>query len=195
MEMAFGFLGNEEITKSWSTMIVGGKGLGAGLMKDIERLIDDSGVPDTKVSQQRVFPGVLQSVLGGGRPYIVIRNVRNPNIKPYKMYISVRDYGINLQISWFLVYKPSGLQKLAQLLLRIPVVGLVVLPFYAVSKLAASKQSGVFGLNVFDTEDLSAYVTNSHLCVADAIDQLGEEHEEIQTPNINRDLGGFLGVG
>ena len=80
-------------------------------------------------------------------------------------------------------------------LLCIPVVGLAVLPFYAISKLVASKQSGIFGLNVFDTEDLSAYVTNAHHCVADAIKELGQKHEEINVGVINRDLGGFLGVG
>ena len=80
--MGFGFLSNDEIAKSWSTMTIGGSGLGEGLMKDIERRIEESKAPDVKMSQQRVYPGVLQSVLGGGRPYLSLGTLRTPILSP-----------------------------------------------------------------------------------------------------------------
>ena len=82
------------------------------------------------------------------------------------MFVNVRDYGNALQTSWYLAYLPSAWQRFRGRL------GL--------------------DLDLFDEQDLRAYVTVVHHAfiesVIDLLNELGED------TNINRTSKGFLGV-
>lgn len=191
--MAFGVIGKEQVVDRWDTLISGADGLGNAVMDDTERLLAESKAPDAKSYRKAVSPSVMHGIMGGKRPFLIVANTSNSNLKPYKMYINTRDYGVNLQISWYLVFQPSFWQKLVGFLLRIPILGLVLLPGYAIGKAVSSKEAGVFELNLFDEMDLRAYVTNAHHCLLESVEKLSKA-KGIEPPKMDKQSQGFLGI-
>ena len=191
--MAFGILAKDQVLERWGTLISGAQNMGDGMMDSIEHLIEQTKVPDAKVQRRAMAPGLIRGVLGGKRPFLVISNSSNPNLKPLKMYLNARDYGINLQVSWFVVHQPSFIQKIIGFLLCVPVLGVLLLPAYSLSRIGTAKQAGILGLDLFDEQDLRAYITNAHHCMLEAVDNLGKE-QNIDTSDICRRSDGFLGI-
>jgi hypothetical protein len=191
--MGFGLLGKEQIIERWDTLISGSDGQGETVMEDTKRFLKQSEAPDVKTVRQHISPGIIQGLLGGKRPFIVVSNTSNPNLKPFRMYINTRDYGVNLQVSWFLVYQPALGERCLNFFLKIPVLSLLIFPAYFLSKVAASRESGILDLNIFDEQDLRAYVTNAHQCLTNAVERLTRE-QTVDTSMIKKHSKGFLGI-
>ncbi|MCL4553327.1 MAG: hypothetical protein M1305_07245 [Candidatus Marsarchaeota archaeon] len=189
----FRFLGQDQLIDQWATLISNAKGRPENVIRDTERLMDSSDVPDAVWKRQDISPGLIRGLLGTTRSFLVISNTTNPNLRPYRMYINARDYGINLQISWYLVEQPSTWQKLMTALLYVPILGFAVLPFYLIGRLTTAKQAGLLGLDIFDEQDLRAFVTNAHHCLLDAVQRLmldlGQDPSRIDPRS-----RGFLGI-
>lgn len=181
-------LGKDQVVSRYGTIIEGGKGIGEELLKDTEQLIIETEAPDIRVERQTITAGIL-GVLGGKRSCLVISNAANPHLKPYKMYLNARDYGIHLQVSWYVANQPDVIQKTINLLTMVPIIGLILLPLRS----AIAKQGGSLGLDIFDEQDLEAYISNAHHCLLRAVDNLGKDRG-IDTSKINRQPKGFLGI-
>jgi hypothetical protein len=103
---------------------------------------------------------------GDTRPFVVVRNRANGRIHSYWVFVNVRDYGKTLQTSWYLAYLPTFWQRFRGRL------GL--------------------DLDLFDEQDLRAYVSVVHHglveAVTDLLTGLGQETD------FDRTSKGFLGI-
>jgi hypothetical protein len=191
--MGFGILGKHQIAEKWGAMIGDAAGRGEDLLSATEHFLELSQAPDTKLQRRSMSPGVLRGALGGKRPFVVISNTSNTNLRPFKLYLNVRDYGTNLQVSWYLVSQPNFKEKLSSFILSIPVVGLLFAPSFLFGRASNAGKAGMLELDIFDEQDLSAYVTNLHHCVLDAVDNLMQELNQ-DFSRIDRQSKGFLGI-
>ena len=97
----------EQVVEQWSLLIENGQEKGSELLEHSHRLILDTRAPNITMEDKDIAPGVIRGVLGGTRPFLVISNDTNVNLRLYCMYLNVRDYGNNLQVSWYVVQTPS----------------------------------------------------------------------------------------
>jgi len=160
----------EEVVDNWSTLIEEGKGGAERIFKDTEDFLKESKVPGLKIERQKLAPGVLKGLLGVKRDFLVVTPLNNPKLEPFKVYINARDYGNNLDVSWYLTYKPKPFRFRGfnpALLLR--------------------------KMDLFDQQDLRAYVTNAHHCLLKAVEKLmldlGQDPSKLE-----RKSRGFLGI-
>ena len=187
----------QEVVEDWSVLIGGGQGSAEQLLADAQVLIDQSKAPAIKMQTRNMAPSLVRGLMGGRRPFLVVSNTTSAHLKPYKMYINARDYGNNLDIAWYLVWQPGFWRRFFGFLLAIPLLNLVVLttffPYILLARLGRGGKEGLFDLDLFDQQDLRAYVTNAHHCVLRAVDAvvygLGQEPSKI-----DRKSRGFLGI-
>jgi len=137
--------------------------------------------------------------LGAKREFLVVTETKNPRLKPFQMFINARDYGNNLDISWYLTARASGVQKTVSALLSIPILNIillpVLLPFLLLGGLAkrVKEKRASLDLDLFDEQDLRAYVTNAHHCLLKAVEKLMVAlHQD--PSKIERKSQGFLGI-
>lgn len=191
--MGFGIIEKEQIIEKWGTLISGGAGRGEALIADTLRFIDESQLTDVRVQRRRMSPGMMRGIMGGNRSFVVVTHTGNSNLKPFKMYLKTRDYGSGLQVSWYVVVQPNGAEKLMAFLLSIPLLGLLFLPFHLLGRFIRADKSGILELDIFDEEDLSAYITNIHHCMLDAVEALMKTLRQ-DFSRVNRHSQGILGI-
>jgi len=145
-------------------------GKGAEIFNSTKQLLQESKVSDIKTE--------MVKVVGGG--FFKIREfdylmVTNESLKDFRMYVGARDYGNDLNISWYLTCEPGPLKKLFSDLIEKNPMALSL------------------SLNVFNYEELNAYTTKVHHCVLKAVESLmmnlGQDFSKIE-----RKSKGFLGV-
>lgn len=181
----------EEVVDSWSILIGNGKGNAGNIFDNTEKSISQTNVPNVQMEKRGLSPGIIRGLFGAKRDFLIVTETKNPSIKPYQMLINARDYGNNLDVSWYLTYRLSLSQKLVALLSLIPILNLVVAPFSLTSMF--KEKRGSLGLDLFDEQDLRAYVTNVHHCVLGAVDKLVLSLNQ-DPSKIDRKTRGFLGI-
>ena len=171
-----GVLEKDQVIDTWSALIEKGQGNAAVISKDAEAFIADSKAPGIRIESKEIAPSVITGLIGNRRNFLVIRDTSNHKLGPYQIYLNARGYGDNLDVSWYLTFKPSILQAL-----------IALIPFVSVA------QFTINDLNVFDQQDLRAYGTNAHHCILKAVDKLvlslGQDPNKLQ-----RMSRGFLGI-
>jgi hypothetical protein len=170
-----GILRKEQVYGSWATLIEKAQGKGEEALKDTEEFITASKAPDIVMERKEIAPSMVSGMIGKRREFLIIAD-RTFRLQAYKIYMSARDYGENLDVSWYLTFKPNIWQAIASLL-----------PF--VSVVHASLED----LDLFDLQDLSVFKTNAHQCMLKAVDKLmlglGQDPNKIE-----RKSRGFLGI-
>jgi hypothetical protein len=101
---------------------------------------------------------------------------KNFRLNPYKIFINARDYGNNLDVSWYLTYR---LPFWRALLRFIPFIGGV--------------SFALESLDVFDRQDLTAYTTICHYSILDAVVKIMMILNQ-DPSRIDRKSRGFLGI-
>lgn len=167
-------LKDEKIIDRWSMIIENGQGNAEQTYEDTENYIKESKAPGIKIERVKVRPGWLKGLFGVERNYMM---VTNEGLKDYRMFIGARDYGDNLDVSWYLTCEPGFFKKkLSDILTR-----------------GASDKALSFHLDLFQQQDLNAYATVVHHCLLKAIEKimsgLGQD-----TSKIDRKSRGFLGI-
>ena len=163
---------------NWSVLIKDAQGRGDDLLKMAERLIKDSDLPDVIIKTVRVVQGGLAGLFSKTkeRDYLM---VGNKDLEHYRMYIGARDYGNNLDVQWYLVKRERGLKKdkISE----------------AIKAGMKDLRRGFVGMNLFEKQDLTAYVTAIHHSLLEAVEKLmtslGQDFSKI-----DRKSKGFLGV-
>lgn len=181
----------EQKIDDWSVLIRGAQGKAGNIFGNTGNFIDQTEVPDVNVERRKVAPGFMRGLFGAKRDFLVVTQTTNPKLRPYQMFIGARDYGNNLDVSWYLTYRLSFKQKLLEFFLAIPVLSLLFIG----EKLGGSQQGiqWVPNLDFFDEQDLRVYVTNVHKCLQDAVDKLMLEFNQ-DPSKIERKSRGFLGI-
>lgn len=160
-------LRREQVIDRWDLLVDGGRGHGEQVVRTTIVQIDQQRLPQVTYKQADLAPGILRGLTGTTRPFLVVSQVGNRRLQPYRIYVNVRNYGGSLQTSWFLAYQRSFFERL--------------------------KPNPLVQLDLFDEQDLRAYVAAVHHCfidsVVDLLTTLGQD-----TSRLDRSSKGFLGI-
>jgi len=157
-------LSREQVVDRWDCLIGDAQGRADAVLAATMAHIDQQHLAFISYETRDLAASLLR---GGTRPFLVIHHTDNGRLGPYRMHVNVRDYGSNLQASWFLTYHRSFFERL--------------------------KPNPLVTLNLFDEQDLRAYVTAVHHSFLDAVIDLmialGQDSSRIE-----RKTNGFLGI-
>jgi hypothetical protein len=165
----------EQVIDNWGIMIKEGNGKAEDIFILAEAFMISSKAPSLKIHRAEMSPGIIRGILGTSRDFLVATD-KNFRLNPYKIFINARDYGNNLDVSWYLTYR---LPFWRALLRFIPGIG------------AAS--FALESLDLFDRQDLTAYTTICHYSILDAVGKLMLSLDQ-DTSRIDRKSRGFLGI-
>lgn len=186
-------IGREDRIEWWHLLIADAQGRADVVFQDAQQFLAASRPPDVKLEAREVSSGLFRGLLGGRRPFLVVTNATRPNLKPFRMYINARDYGNNLQVSWYLMFKLGFWRKLLLLLTYVPGINFLLFPFILMHSMTQAKEAGMVDLDIFDLQDLTAYVTNTHHCLLEAVTKLMIELNQ-DPSKVDRKSRGFLGI-
>jgi hypothetical protein len=168
-------LKDEKVIDSWGMLIEAAGGRQSHLLENIERYLEQAELPDIFWQQVQVMPGMIKGLLGKKRVYLMITNGA---LKDFRMYVGARDYGRHLDVSWFLTLEPGVIKRALS--------GIITQ--------GQDHQALTFRMDLFDQQDLRAYVTSVHrFCVRRAVQGLLEELGQ-EPPNSQWQSKGFLQV-
>ena len=165
-------LRREEVVERWGYLVEGAQGRVEEVFRDIGLFINETKATWIKARRRKVSPSIFKGMLGESRDFLVATDRSNPRLSAYKVYINVRDYGNNLDVSWYLTYKLGFLQSLLYSMTQ--------------SKFEPS-------LNLFEEQDLRAYVTLVHHSTLKALEKLMLSLDQ-DFSKVDRRSKGFLGV-
>jgi|SRR5215469_16520503 len=167
-------LKDEKLLDSWGVVMEGGAGREESTIGIVTQRLSDSQLPGVEWKKVEVQPGMIKGWFGKRRDYLM---VTCQALKDYRMYVGARDYGKHLDISWFLTVEPGFFKS-------------------AFSAMLAHGNINAlsFNLDIFDNQDLRAYVTSVHrCCVRRAVEQVAEDlHQDAS--KFNWQSKGFLQV-
>ena len=171
-----GILRKEQVIDKWGVLIEDGQGKADEVFQDTENLIRETKAPAIGMKIKKMAPGIIKGALGIQRDFLVVINQERIRLDPYQIFINARDYGNNLDISWYLTYRPSFFMAILSLI-----------PFVKIIPLSLSD------LDLFDQQDLTAYTTNCHHCLLKAVEKqmlaLNQDFSKIEKKS-----RGFLGI-
>jgi hypothetical protein len=145
------------------------------LMNHIANFLQQAEAPGVRWQQIEAQPGMLKGFFGKRRDFLM---VTCEGLKDYRMYVGARDYGRHLDFSWFLTIEPGFFKKALSTALT-----------HGASPLALT-----LSLDLFDQQDLRAYVTTVHrCCVRRAVEHFATELGQ-HTAKFDWQSKGFLKV-
>lgn len=170
------------IEDDWGEILKGCAGEGEGVLQNVELHLRAAEPPGVAWERTSVAPSWAKGVLGKRRDFLYVRSERFPR---HTLAVNARDFGRDLDVSWYLVLQPV-----------IPTLVLVAIVI-AVSYFAftISFQSGLQALllgagvlaylrfrrgrqlDLFDQQDLRAYKTVAHHAVLEATKRLMAAHD------------------
>ena len=179
----------EKITEQWTMLIEGANGEGARVIKTTIASIEKLEVPNIHVSFQERKPDA--GFIKEKRQFLI---ATHKMFDTYDMYISARDYGKQLFVAWYLVEEPVSFWRLFS---RDPMNAIRRYPAILLRQSIAAMRGGdvktYSTLNLFDTEELSAYVTTVHHALLESVQAMMED-QKLDSTKIERRTRGFLNV-
>jgi hypothetical protein len=164
-----------EILDNWSALIRGARGQRDRVITTTKELISITKAPSIEMKEEKVGPGLAPSAFGETREFLIVADRRNLKLGNFKAYVNANDYGDGLFVSWYLTYMPDVWQILVSL---IP---------------GTRKAIGLDELNLFNKQDLTAYVTCVHHCLLEAVEKLMLDLNQ-DPSKVDRKTRGFLGI-
>lgn len=168
-------LKSENIKERWFAAIGGANGQSDKIYRAFISGVQAAGIPEIEAGSQRVSVGLgskLKGMFGGGasqdRSMVVITNKSLPG---WLIYVGARDYGKQLLVSWYLVTDEKETSHLSR------TIGTVA----------------NMGLDIFKTEELSAFVTLVHNAIKDAVKQVMSEMN-LDFTKVDTHTRGFLNI-
>ena len=168
-------LKSQNITERWFASIGGASGESEKVLRTFMSGVQAAGIPEIEAGRQSVSVGLgskLKGIFGGGasqdRIMIVITNKSLPG---WLIYAGARDYGKHLLVSWYLVVDEKETSHLAR------TIGTVT----------------NMGLDIFKTEELSAFVSIVHESLKEAVKQLMSE-KNLDCTKVDTHTKGFLNI-
>lgn len=160
-------LRKEEVIDTWAVLIENGQGKAEDVFKDTTHFVEESKAPNLKMAMKKLAPGIIKGILGEKRDFLVVTETGNLRLTPFQIFLNARDYGNNLDVSWYLTYRAGFFRR--------------VIP------------RAIGDLDLFDQQDLRAYTTNAHHCLLKAVEKLMSGLQQ-DPSKIDRKSRGFLGI-
>jgi hypothetical protein len=159
---------SDRVIDSWATVVKSGAGKDGWVMRTTEQNIKDANPPHVECQRTDVSTGIF----GAKRDFLM---VTHGGLREYALYIGARDFGRDLDVSWFLTLSPGFLKR-------------------QISKYATGNPQALsMAVNLFDQQDLRAFTTIAHHSLQDALKMLLEDLKQDYS-TINRKSKGFLEV-
>jgi hypothetical protein len=171
-----GTLRKEQVIETWSILIENAQGNSGTIFQDTESFIEESKAPSVEMRTRPMAPGFFKGLMGTKRDFLEVTDQENTRMVPYQIYLNARDYGNNLDISWYLTFRPTWWQAFLSLI-----------PFGSVIPKSLSD------LDLFDQQDLTAFTTNAHHCMLKAVEKMMASLNQ-DPSKIDRKSRGFLGI-
>ncbi|HUN54426.1 MAG TPA: hypothetical protein VMU29_04655 [Smithella sp.] len=168
-------LRKDQVEDSWSTLIENAQGRSEDIFRNAEEFTKENNVDSLIMTNESISPGFVSSMLGTARKFLVVV-YSSFRLKPYQIFVNARDFGNNLDVSWYLTYRPSIWQVIASLI-----------PFVKAASEALRE------LDLFDQQDLRAYATIVHRSVLKSVDKLMLDLKQ-DPSKMERRSRGFLGI-
>jgi hypothetical protein len=184
-----------DILERWSYLIEGAEGRGEEIYKKTEENINRVQPPQVELKREKVAAErILVSFLGGPERELLL--VKNKRLKGYEVYIGAKDYGKQLMVSWYLVSKQGGLEKIREamggnILISIFLI-FIFIPLAAIQRFVKKSVSHAT-MGLFDYEELSAYTTTVHHSVLSSVGDLMTSLKQ-DPSKIDRKSKGFLNI-
>ena len=168
-------LKNQNITERWFASIGGATGESDKVLRAFMSGVQAAGIPEIEAERQSVSVGLgskLKGIFSGGasqdRSMIVITNKSLPG---WLIYTGARDYGKQLLVSWYLVTDEKEMSHLSR------TIGTMT----------------NMELDIFKTEELSAFVTTVHQSLKEAVKQVMSENN-LDFTKVDTHTHGFLNI-
>lgn len=150
-------LKDAKIMDQWSLMLPGCQGEGPGLMKIVQDTLAHDQVPGLSWKEESASTGLLKGLMGKRRDVLIVRNEK---FSEYLVCIGAQDYGRFLNVVWYFTASPSLMAKLRG-------GGLTGLA-------TGGNQFILADLDVFDQQDVSAFVAVTRMATQAATEQLAK---------------------
>src|SRR3989344_122690 len=168
-----------KLDKKWrtvstsGTLVAGADGKRDALEALIKRNLKVLAVPNIKVEERLVSYAGIYDMLGGGRKQLVIRNTK---IRDYVLFVNAYDYGKQLHVSWYLMLRVNWLSRLLAMAEQKPMLYIPLLPIVFMAKILYHRARTTIPemMNMFETEELSAYLTTIQHAVSDAVSDVAK---------------------
>src|SRR5262245_64407781 len=98
-----------KIVRQWGTMLAGCQGEGPGLLKTVEEILASYDVPGLSWKQESASTGFLKGLAGKRRDFLVVYSEQFPECL---VCIGAQDYGVFLNVVWYLTTAPKFLNKI-----------------------------------------------------------------------------------
>lgn len=170
-----GILTREQVIDDWSIMVEKADGRAEEIFQNTEAFIRYSKAPSLKAERREMAPGIIRGILGTKRDFLVVADT-NFRLSPYQVFINARDYGENLDVSWYLTYRLGFWRSLLRY-------------FPGFRDISFALES----LDLFDRQDLTAYTTICHHSTLRAVEKLMWDLGQ-DPSRIDRKSKGFLGI-
>jgi hypothetical protein len=161
-------LKNEIIIDSWDKLINNAAGKDAWVFDTAEQHIKDANAPSITLSRAAMSMGMFSAK----RDFLI---VKHKQLKEYAVYIGAMDYGRDLYVSWYLAVFPSMLKRF------------ISKKAYGDPTILSSQ------MNLFDQQDLRAYVGIAHHSLQRVVEDLSKELKQ-DFSTMERKSKGFLAI-
>jgi hypothetical protein len=162
-------LRREKIVDQWFVLVEGAAGKGQWVMDKTEQAIKEYAAPGVECQRELVSTGTFSEK----REFLMVAHKK---LREYAMFIGARDYGRDLDVSWFLTVYPGFLKR-------------------AISKRLTQGDPNALSTNidVFAQQDLAAYKQTTHNCLQKTLETLMDDLKQDYS-TIDRRSKGFLSV-
>lgn len=162
-------LRSDAVLDSWNYVVEQGAGRGNFVFGAIESALIDAKMPGVTTRRE----AVAIELFGEKRPFLIVTNTKH---REFKMYINARDFGTNLDVSWYFTAEPRFIKR--------------TLSRHA----TGDPQDLTMRIDLFVQQDISAFKAITHHCVKRVLDALCEELQLDPVGLNNTRSRGFLNV-
>lgn len=152
----------------WFAAIGGANGESEKVLRAFMSRVEVAGIPNIVAEKKNISTGLSAAVKsifrgGGGSNMREMIEIKNENLAGWIIYAGARDYGKQLLVSWYLVVDEKELPRLAR----------------------AIGGASMMQLDIFQTEELSAFVTLVHEALkgatSDSMKELSLDFTKVDT--------------
>ncbi len=176
LAMSPDILRKDQVIDVWSALIEKADGKAGDILNGTATFLRESKAPSLDIAKKKVSTSLVGGILGNEREFLVLTDKQRLSLRAYQIFINARDYGVNLDVSWYLTSRPTIAQALVALVIK-----------------SYSADREISDLNVFDQQDVRAYATNAHRCMKKAVSKVIEETGQ-DAAKIDWKSKGFLGI-
>ncbi|OYV27737.1 MAG: hypothetical protein B7W98_01130 [Parcubacteria group bacterium 20-58-5] len=97
---------------TWATLVAGADGKQDAVANSVKKTLAEIAAPNLNVEHRHIRLAGLSGMFAGKRKQLVIENRA---LRGYHVFVSIEDYGKQLNVSWYLMLRENWLTRLLKL--------------------------------------------------------------------------------